>query len=273
MSDYLREDLGRGDVTTQAVVPGGANARGKFLAKEDAVICGLEVVEAVFLALDPRMQLESFINEGDEVSAGKEFARIEGSADVLLAGERVALNLVSRLSGIASLTRQFVAAVDGTRARILDTRKTTPGMRLLEKYAVTIGGGANHRFGLDDGILIKDNHIALTGSVAECIRRARQHAHHLLKVEVEISDMARLKEALAEDSDAVLLDNMTPAETAEAVATIRAGSLRTLIEVSGNMTLESVRAYAETGVDFISVGALTHSARIKDISFKLTPVR
>lgn len=273
VSDYLREDAGRGDVTSQAVLAGGSMARGKFLAKEEAVICGLEVIESVFLTLDPRVQLESFVNEGDAVQAGKEFARIEGLADVLLTGERVALNLVSRMSGIASLTRKFADAIKGTQARLLDTRKTAPGLRILEKYAVVIGGGFNHRFALDDGVLIKDNHIAMVGSAAECIRRARRNAHHLLKIEVEVSNLARLKETLAEEPDAILLDNMTAAQVAEAVAVIRAHSTRTLIEVSGNVTIENVRAYAETGVDFISVGALTHSAGIKDISFKLTPVR
>lgn len=273
ISDFLREDLGRGDVTTQAVIPGGVTARGKFVAKENAIICGLEVAETVFLALDPRIQLESFISEGDEAAAGKEFARVESSADVLLSGERLALNLVSRLSGIASLTRQYVDAVRGTNVRILDTRKTTPGLRVLEKYAVTIGGGVNHRFGLDDGVLIKDNHIALTGSAGECIRRARKHAHHLLKIEIEISDLARLDEALAGHPDAIMLDNMTPDLGAEAVKIIRAHSPGILIEISGNISLDNVRAFAECGPDFISAGALTHSAAIKDISFKITPVR
>ncbi|HEV2705293.1 MAG TPA: carboxylating nicotinate-nucleotide diphosphorylase [Pyrinomonadaceae bacterium] len=268
---FLNEDLGRGDITTQAVVVRQQRARGRFLAKEPMVVAGLEAAEAVFSTLDSQQQIEAFVTDGDEVEAGKVIARTNGFADVLLAGERVALNLLQRLSGIATQTRAYVRAVEGTKAQIVDTRKTTPGLRMLEKYAVVAGGGRNHRFGLDDGVLIKDNHAALAGGVGAAVERARRAVGHLHKVEVEVSNERELREALTSGADTLLLDNQTPEETARLVGIARELAPQVLLESSGGITLENVRAYAEAGVDLISIGALTHSARAMDISFKIQP--
>jgi len=266
---FLTEDLGRGDITTQSTVTRNAHARGRFLAKEPMVVAGLEAAEAVFSTLDAQQQLEAFISDGDEVEAGKVIARTNGFADVLLAGERVALNLLQRLSGIATITRKFVREVEGTNAQIVDTRKTTPGLRMLEKYAVESGGGRNHRFGLDDGVLIKDNHIALAGGVGAAVERARSAVGHLHKIEVEVSNEGDLREAITSGANILLLDNLTPEETRVLVVLARELSPHVLLEASGGIRLENVRAYAEAGVDLISVGALTHSARAMDISFKI----
>ncbi|HLL77652.1 MAG TPA: carboxylating nicotinate-nucleotide diphosphorylase [Pyrinomonadaceae bacterium] len=271
ISAFLAEDLGRGDITTQACIKRNANARGRFLAKEPMVVAGLEAAEAVFATLDSQQQLEAFISDGEEVEAGKVIARTNGFADVLLAGERLALNLLQRLSGIATLTRKYVAAVEGTGAVIVDTRKTVPGLRMLEKYAVQAGGGRNHRFGLDDGVLIKDNHIALAGGVGAAVKRAKESVGHLHKIEVEVSNERDLREALEEGADILLLDNLTPEETARFVRLVRDRAPGVLLESSGGITIENVRAYAEAGVDLVSVGALTHSARAMDISFKILP--
>jgi nicotinate-nucleotide pyrophosphorylase (carboxylating) len=271
ISAFLAEDLGRGDITTQACVKRNANARGRFLAKEPMVIAGLEAAEAVFATLDAQQQLEAFVSDGDEVEAGKVIARTGGFADVLLAGERVALNLLQRLSGVATETRRYVKAIEGTRAAIVDTRKTTPGLRMLEKYAVLAGGGRNHRFGLDDGVLIKDNHIALAGGVGAAVERARRSVGHLHKIEVEVSTQADLREAIESGADILLLDNLSPEETARSVELARSLAPNVLLESSGGITFENVRAYADAGVDLISVGALTHSARARDISFKIQP--
>ena len=268
---FLSEDLGRGDITTQATVARNTRARGRFLAKEAMTVAGLEAAEAVFSTLDSQQQLEAFVSDGDEVEAGKVIARTSGFADVLLAGERVALNLLQRLSGIATLTRQFVRAVEGTGAEIVDTRKTTPGLRMLEKYAVQAGGARNHRFGLDDGVLIKDNHIALAGGVGAAVDRAKRAVGHLHKIEVEVSTERDLREAVSAGADILLLDNLAPAETQRMVELARSLSPSVLLESSGGIALENVRAYAEAGVNLISVGALTHSARAMDISFKLQP--
>jgi nicotinate-nucleotide pyrophosphorylase (carboxylating) len=268
---FLSEDLGRGDITTQSTIMRNAHARGRFIAKEPLVIAGLEAAEAVFSTLDSQQQLEAFFSDGDEVEAGKVIARTNGFADVLLAGERVALNLLQRLSGIATTTRAFVQAVEGTNAQIVDTRKTTPGLRMLEKYAVESGGGRNHRFGLDDGVLIKDNHIALAGGVGAAVERARQSVGHLHKIEVEVSSERDLREAITSGADILLLDNLTPEATRPLVMLARELSQSVLLEASGGIRLENVRAYAEAGVDLISVGALTHSARAMDISFKIQP--
>ncbi|MCS6816947.1 MAG: carboxylating nicotinate-nucleotide diphosphorylase [Blastocatellia bacterium] len=268
--DFLAEDVGRGDITTEAVVLPGVRARGRFIAKQDLVVAGLEVADAVFAVLDSSVEIEAFVTDGDRVRAGDVFARVEGPAEVLLAAERTALNLLQHLSGIATLTRAFVEAVAGTRAQIVDTRKTLPGLRMLQKYAVVVGGGRNHRFGLDDGVLIKDNHIALAGSVRTAVERARKYAGHMHKIEVEVSNMEDLQEALDARADIILLDNMSPEEVREAVRLIRERAPEVLVEASGGITLENVRAYAEAGVDFISIGALTHSAPAADISMKLT---
>lgn len=268
----LAEDLGRGDLTTRATVRPGITARGNFLAKQDMVLAGLEVADVVFSTFNPHVQIESTASDGEEVKAGKVFARVTGDAQLLLTAERTALNFLQQLSGIATVTRQYVNAIEGTKAKIVDTRKTTPGLRMLEKYAVTCGGGYNHRLGLDDGVLIKDNHIALAGGITEALRRAREAVGHLHKLEVEVANHDQLREALQAKADIIMLDNMTPEQVAQAIAIINEhepNERRTLTEASGGITLANVRAYAEAGVDLISIGALTHSAPAVDISFKI----
>ena len=273
IGEFLAEDIGRGDITTQATVDREIRAQGRFLAKEYLVICGLEIAEAVFLHLDPEVpEIETTYQDGDEVEEGTTFGTLKGFADVLLTGERVALNLIQRMSGIATLTRQYVRAVEGTNALIIDTRKTTPGLRMLEKYAVLVGGGRNNRMGLDDGVLIKDNHIAIAGGVTEAVTAAKKSAGHLHKIEVEITNWAQLREAIQAGADIVLLDNQSPEEAAKLVEMSRNLNPNVLIEASGGMDRDKVRAYAEAGVDLISVGRLTHSARAVDISFKIQTV-
>jgi len=270
IGEFLAEDLGRGDITTRATVPDGVRGSGRFLAKEDIVVCGIWIADSVFAHLDPDgPAIESTHADGDEIEAGTIFAKLDGFADVLLAGERVALNLLQRLSGIATLSRQFAKAVEGTNAVVVDTRKTTPGLRMMEKYAVGIGGCKNHRFGLDDGVLIKDNHISLAGGVREAVEGAKEIAGHLHKIEVEVTNWAQLREAIQAGADIVMLDNQTPDETAKLVEMARDLNPEVLLEASGGMNLDNVRAYAEAGVDLISVGMLTHSARAVDISFKI----
>jgi nicotinate-nucleotide pyrophosphorylase (carboxylating) len=258
---YLAEDVGDGDLTSASVVPEGATLRASLLLKERGVVCGLGVAESVFRELDPDVRFEPLIADGDE--ARGEVARAEGNARALLTGERTALNLLGRLSGIATLTRRYVDAVAGTHATILDTRKTTPGLRALEKLAVRCGGGENHRFGLYDGILIKDNHLRVAGGIAAAVRAASGQG---VPVEVECETLADVREALAAGADIVLLDNMTPPDLREAVQLV-AGRART--EASGGVTLDTVDAVARTGVDFISIGALTHSARSLDVSMEV----
>jgi nicotinate-nucleotide pyrophosphorylase (carboxylating) len=273
IGEFLREDIGRGDITTQSTVPPDVRGLGKFLAKEDLVVCGLEVAEAVFAHLDPENpEIENTFDDGDEVKAGTVFATLKGYADILLAGERVALNLLQRMCGVATLTRQYVKAVEGTSTQIIDTRKTTPGLRMLEKYAVKIGGGKNHRFGLDDGVLIKDNHIALAGGITEAITSAKKKVGHLHKIEVEISNWAQLREAIESGADIILLDNQTPEEAEKLVEMARQLNPNVLLEASGGMDLDCVRSFAEAGVDLISVGRLTHSVKAVDISFKIQAV-
>ena len=258
---WLAEDLGDGDLTTQAVVPEGATAEAAIMLKERGVVCGLELARAVFSELDAELNFEALARDGDETQG--EIARLEGNARALLAGERLALNVLGRLSGIATLTRRYVDAVAGTGATILDTRKTTPGLRVIEKYAVRCGGGTNHRLGLDDGVLIKDNHLRLAGSVGAAVERARATD---ATVEVEADSLEQVHEALDAGADMILLDNMAPSELSEAVALT---SGRAKLEASGGVRLENVRAIAETGVDFISIGALTHSARALDVSMEV----
>lgn len=270
---FLAEDIGRGDITTSATVAGDVRGVGRFLAKEYLVICGLNIAEAVFLHLDPDLpEIETGFSDGDEVEEGTIFGSLKGYADVLLTGERVALNLLQRMSGVATLTRQYVRAVEGTNAAIVDTRKTTPGLRMLEKFAVTVGGGKNHRMGLDDGVLIKDNHITLAGGVTEAVAAAKQKTGHLHKIEVEIMNWAQLREAIEAGADIVMLDNQTPEECAKLVQMARDLNPNVLIEASGGMDLDRVRSFAEAGVDLISVGRLTHSARAVDISFKIQTI-
>ena len=273
IGEFLAEDIGRGDITTQATVDPDVRGIGRLVAKEYLVICGVEVAEAVFLHLDGETaEIETSYNEGDEVEEGTAFATLKGYADVLLTGERVALNLPQRMSGIATLTRQYVRAVEGTKALIVDTRKTTPGLRLLEKYAVVVGGGKNHRMGLDDGVLIKDNHIALAGGITEAVTAAKQSVGHLHKIEVEITNWAQLREAIEAGADIILLDNQTPEEAAKLVEMSHNMNPNVLIEASGGMDLDRVRSFAEAGVDLISVGRITHSARAVDISFKIQTI-
>jgi nicotinate-nucleotide pyrophosphorylase (carboxylating) len=259
----LAEDLGRaGDVTSQACVPADARLSATFGVRKGGVIAGLDCARLAVLELDPGARFEAHVADGEQVQAGTRLASVEANARALLSAERTALNLLCRLSGVATLTRAYVDAVAGTGARIVDTRKTTPGLRALEKYAVRCGGGVNHRFGLDDAILIKDNHIAACGSVGEAVRCARAAAGHLMKVEVEIDRLDQLEAALEHGPDVVMLDNFSLADMAEAV---RRTNGRATLEASGGVTLETVRAIAETGVDVISVGALTHSASVLDI--------
>jgi nicotinate-nucleotide pyrophosphorylase (carboxylating) len=265
----LEEDLGWGDVTTQATVSEGVRAEGKIIAKEDLVIAGLPLVEKVFSSLDPFFQVRLLVGEGTQVKTGERVVDIEGRAAPLLVAERITLNFLQHLSGVATLTRKFVDQVAGTSCHIIDTRKTLPGLRLLEKYAVTQGGGMNHRMGLDSGILIKDNHIAICGGVEAAVLQVRKHASALLRIEVECTNLDQVHEALRAKADIILLDNMETTEMAEAVRIV-AG--RALLEASGGMMLERVSEVAQTGVNFISVGALTHSARAVDLSMAVTCV-
>lgn len=260
---WLLEDLGHGDLTTLLTVPEDLWGRAVILAKEEGVIAGLPVAKEVFFLGDARIAFTALVGEGERVGPGQEVARLEGPLRGILAGERLALNLLQRLSGIATLTRAYVEALAGTKTQVLDTRKTTPGLRALEKYAVRVGGGRNHRYGLFDGILIKENHIRAAGGVAEAVKRAKAGAPHYLKVEVEVGNLAELEEALEAGADLILLDNFPLEEIREAVR--RVGG-RVPLEASGNMTLERARAAAEAGVDFVSVGALTHSAKALDLS-------
>jgi nicotinate-nucleotide pyrophosphorylase (carboxylating) len=268
VAQALAEDLGPGDISSELTIPTALQAKGSFLAKQTGVLSGLDVCQECFAQLDPNCHFTALAREGDRFTSGATIATVQASARALLAAERTALNFLQRLCGTATLTRAFVDAVHGTGARIVDTRKTTPGLRLLQKRAVRAGGGYNHRFALYDGILLKDNHIALGGGIARTIAAARDGRPHMLKVEIEVSDLQQLQEALAAGADIIMLDNMTPEQLAEAVNMI-AG--RVPAEASGNVRLDTVARIAETGVDYISVGALTHSAPAIDISFDIQP--
>lgn len=259
----LAEDLGRaGDITSQACIAAETRMDARFVARKAGVLSGLACARLAFAALDPQLGFEAHLSDGASLTPGEPIATVSGSARAILAAERTALNLMGRLSGVASLTATYVARTEGTRARIIDTRKTTPLLRALEKYAVRCGGGANHRFGLDDAILIKDNHVAACGGVGEAVRRARATAGHMVKLEVEVDSLDQLREALEAAPDIVMLDNFALADLETAV-TLAAG--RVVLEASGGVTLETVGAIARTGVDLISVGALTHSAPVLDI--------
>ncbi|OGN49401.1 MAG: nicotinate-nucleotide diphosphorylase (carboxylating) [Caulobacterales bacterium RIFOXYB1_FULL_67_16] len=264
----LAEDLGRaGDMTAMACIPEGARMTAAFVARKPGVLAGIDCVRLAVLAMDPKAAVDVRLKDGAAFEAGAALAVVEADARAFLSAERTALNLVGRMSGVATLTRAYVEAAAGTKARIADTRKTTPGLRALEKHAVACGGGINHRFGLDDAILIKDNHVAVCGGVAEAVRRARAFAPHLMKVEVEVDGLDQLDavlELIAEGAapDVVMLDNFSLADLRTAVARV-AGRLT--LEASGGVDLTTVRAIAETGVDVISVGALTHSAPVLDI--------
>ena len=259
----LAEDLGRaGDVTALACVEADARLSVAFAARKAGVVPGLACARLALQTLDPEARFETLVGDGARIAAGAVLARAEGNARAVLSAERTGLNLLGRMSGVATLTRAYVDAVEGTGARIVDTRKTTPGLRHLEKYAVRCGGGVNHRFGLDDAILIKDNHIAACGGVAEAVRRAKAFAGHLMKVEVEVDGLDQLEDALRHGPDVVMLDNFSLADLRTAVGLAKG---RAVLEASGGVTLETVRAIAETGVDVISVGALTHSVMSLDI--------
>lgn len=262
----LSEDIHTGDITTQAVVPEDRPATARLIAKEDLVLAGVNVAARVFARLSSDVVFSPLHSDGSRIRKGETIATLSGGAANLLMGERVALNLLQRLSGIATLTARFVEAVKGTGARIVDTRKTTPGLRELEKYAVRVGGGINHRTGLYDGVLIKENHIAAAGGITEAIRRARAYIPHTLKIEIETETLEQVDEALAAGADIIMLDNMSLPDMREAVERI---GKRALIEASGGVNLDSVRAIAETKVDIISIGALTHSPRAMDISMLL----
>lgn len=266
----LNEDIGTGDLTTLAVIPPDARAEAHFVFREPGVVCGLPVVATVFAMVDPALTLRPRVAEGARASAGERVATVAGPARGLLSGERVALNLLQRLSGIATLTARYVEALQGAPARILDTRKTTPGLRALEKYAVRVGGGVNHRFGLYDGVMLKDNHLAILAArgvdLAEAVRQARAAVGPMVRVEVEVESVAQAAIAAEAGADLILLDNMPPAQLRAAVAAV-AGRART--EASGGINLHSIRAVAESGVDFISVGALTHSAIALDIGLDI----
>jgi len=266
IENALSEDIGPGDVTSEATVPAGATSMAEMLAKQDLVLAGLDVSLEVFHFLDADIQFTRFAQDGDKIKLGKVIARLSGSTRVLLAGERVALNFLQHMSGIATLTSKYVEQLKGLKAQALDTRKTLPGLRQLEKYAVRMGGGTNHRFGLYDGVLIKDNHIKAVGSIAKAIESARRKAHHLLKIEVETKTLDEVREALAAKADIIMLDNMPLDMIREAVKLING---QVLVEASGNVTFETIREIGETGVDFISSGSLTHSAPAADISMKI----
>ena len=267
----LEEDVGRGDVTTASVIDEAQEAEADITSRERVVVCGLGVVEAVFTRFDWRTRVRMKVADGDPVAPGTLVASVRGPAAALLAGERTALNFLQRLSGIATLTQAFVAAAAGAKVRVTDTRKTTPGVRALEKYAVRVGGGANHRADLSSGLLIKDNHVALVGSVREALRRARANAPHGLRIGVEIDNLAQLDEALEGMAEVVLLDNFSVRDLAEAVKRVRDRAPRTVLEASGGVTLDRMGEISKTGVDVISIGALTHSARAADFSLELRP--
>jgi nicotinate-nucleotide pyrophosphorylase (carboxylating) len=268
----LAEDIGPGDATTAATIPEGAMASARIVARESLVCAGLPLAERVFRELDPTCRLEFLCKDGETVSAGRDLLRISGSASAILAAERTALNFLAHLSGIAIMTSQFAKKLAGTRAKIRDTRKTTPLLRALEKYAVRMGGGENHRFGLYDAILLKENHISLSGGVEVALKKARAHSASL-PVQVEVRNRAELGEALAAGADAVLLDNMTVEEAALCVSLVRQVRPQCIVEISGGITLSNARAYAETGANYLSSGALTQSAPAADLSLLVETIR
>lgn len=261
----LEEDIGNGDITTISTVCEEKVIAGSFIAKEKGVVCGLPVIKRVFEILDDSVAIDCKACEGDLVEKGTVIAEISGKARSILTGERVALNFLQRLSGIATRTRQATEQIAGTKAVIADTRKTTPGLRSIEKYAVRVGGGSNHRFNLADGVLIKDNHICAAGGIPQAISKARALAPHPLKIEVEVETFRQIEEALQYGADIIMLDNMSIADMAKAVAMIDG---KALVEASGNMGEKDLKAVAQTGVDIISIGALTHTIHAMDISLK-----
>ena len=268
---FLREDLGRGDITTQSIIVRNTRARARFVAGENMIVAGLEAAEEVFLSLDSQQQLEAFVSDGEEVEAGKVIARMVGFADVLITAERVALNLLTRLSGIATLTNQYVKAIDGTGALIADTRATTPGLRLLERYAVELGGGYNSRFGLDDGVVITSNHISIIGNVAAAVKEAKEKLGYLHKVVAEVSTEDEVKDAIAAGADVIVIADVTSAAFGKLAATARELSGTVAIECCGKITPANVREYADAGAQIIRVEALTSAAPAMSISFRVQP--
>ena len=262
----LKEDIGPGDITTDNLVAQDTRGRGTIVAKQDLVVAGLQVAERVFKTLEPRIDFEALYADGDRIAAGSAVARIDGTLVALLKGERTALNFLQRLSGIATQARAFVGEITGTAVKLVDTRKTTPGWRVLEKYAVRMGGAHNHRMGLYDGVLIKDNHIAVAGGIANAVKKVRQQVSHLVKVEVEAATFEEVDEALAAGADVIMLDNMDLDQIRQAVGMIDKNAL---VEVSGNVTRRRLKELAQTGVDLISIGALTHSAVAVDLSMNI----
>lgn len=263
VSRALDEDIGRGDITTDALIGADAMSAARLVAREAGIVAGLDLAEAAFRTLDPAMSFERALQDGDAVEAGQTLEHIRGHTRALLSGERVALNFLTHLSGVATLTSRYVMAVAGTKARIADTRKTLPGLRLFEKYAVKMGGGTNHRFGLDDAAMIKDNHLVAAGGIAAAVKKVRANAGHMVRISCEVDRLDQIEEALSAGADVLLLDNMVPADLAEAVRRV-AG--RAVTEASGGVSLETVAAIAAAGVDMISIGRLTHSAPSLDIA-------
>jgi nicotinate-nucleotide pyrophosphorylase (carboxylating) len=268
---FLREDLGRGDITTQSIIVRNTRARARFVAGQNMTVAGLEAAEEVFLTLDSQQQLEAFVSDGEHVEAGKVIARMVGFADVLISAERVALNLLQRLSGIATLTNQYVKAVEGTGAQIVDTRATTPGLRLLERYAVELGGGYNSRFGLDDGAVVTSNHVSILGGVSSAVKAAKEKLGYIHKVAVEVSNENEVKEATAAGADVIVIGDLTATEFGRLAAMARESSPAVIVECSGKMTPENAREYAEAGAQLIRVEALTSAAPAMDISFRVQP--
>lgn len=266
---WLREDVGSGDVTTQMTIPVGHESKGIIHAKEDGIICGIPIAELVFEIVDPALSFTALVEEGQAVTKGTVIIEVEGSTHAILTGERLALNLMQRLSGVASRTASFVQVLEGLPTRLVDTRKTTPGHRMLEKYAVRIGGGFNHRFGLYDAVMIKDNHIKGAGGIRQAVGRARKNIPHTMSIEVETENLEQVEEALAAGADIIMLDNMSNNMMKQAVARIKSKAPHVKTEASGNVSLETLRGIAETGVDVISVGRLTYSFSSLDISLNL----
>ncbi|TVX85169.1 carboxylating nicotinate-nucleotide diphosphorylase [Paenibacillus agilis] len=269
ISAWLREDIGTGDVTTTFTIPQGHQSKGIIHAKEDGIIAGLPVAEAVFEVVDPSLQFRALVQEGDRISKGTVLAEVEGNTASILQGERLALNMMQRLSGIATKTSAYVQSIADLEVRLVDTRKTTPGHRALEKYAVRVGGGSNHRYGLYDAVMIKDNHIKGAGGIREAVTRAKEQIPYTMKVEVETESLVQVQEALEAQADIIMLDNMQLEQMREAVQIIRSHSPHILIEASGGVNLDTIRDKALTGVDIISVGALTYSFHALDISLDL----
>ncbi|CAM3099567.1 carboxylating nicotinate-nucleotide diphosphorylase [Paenibacillus sediminis] len=266
---WLKEDVGSGDVTTQVTVPPGHQSKAIIHAKENGVIAGMPVAQLVFEVVNPELSFTAHVQDGYTVNKGTVLAEIEGSTHHILTGERLSLNLLQRLSGIATRTHSYVEALEGLQVRLVDTRKTTPGHRMLEKYAVRVGGGSNHRFGLYDAVMIKDNHIKAAGSISEAVRRARANIPHTMTIEVETENIEQVEEALRAEANIIMLDNMSLERMKQAVKKIKNEAPHVIIEASGNVSLDTIRSIAETGVDVISVGRLTYSFHSLDISLDL----